>query len=1043
MRLLLAVCFVVTGAAALAYEILWSRHLQLLFGANAEAVGLVLAVFMSGLGIGGIAFGRLADRARSPLRLYAGLEALIGLFAVFTAPLLAAVAAAYPRLAAELGGGPVAVAATKALLATLVLFPPALLMGGTLPALTRALALARGHAPRVVARLYALNLAGAVLGASVTGFVLVERVGLAGSMRLAAGADLAVALTAWLVAGRFTGKPGLGEDAAVESVTPASALGRLPRVAFLAGLFVSGATFMLYEVVFTRLFGVTFGVSSYSFALVLSLCLLGLGLGGFRAAALVRRGPPGLDAFGRCQILTSLLALLAVAAVPLVPWALVSMRQISDVGFTATLAVKAGLAALLLLPLAAAAGAGMPLLLAFATDRPGGVGASVGRATLVNTAGTLAGSLLTGFVLLTAAGSETTLRLGAGASLAAGLLAIAGAGVRLAGATRVGAILAGLLLVAVPRWPDWVFLRSDTLPRLAPADTRLELAQRRTSANRERLFFEEGRNATLAVLQSWRTRSFVSNGHPEASDALDMATQVGIAIVPLLAHPAPRDVFVVGFASGVTAGVAARAPGVERVEVADLEAAAFRAGAFFAHVNGGVLTNPNVRLVADDARSHLAALSPRRFDVIISEPSNLWRAGVSNLFTEEFYVSARRVLKPGGVFAQWVQLYGLRWDTLRVVFATIARVFPDVEVWWVDGADIVLLASETPVVARRERVESALAGVFRPESARILRFDEPSDFFSRLLLDRAGLEAAVGGASRLNTDDRPSIEFDAPRDLFEPDEDNASRLLEMKIGRGLLAAPVAGRALTDGEAWAGIAGLYEAGGRPGLARAALERAREEAPSPSRDLRIARYALLESDLPGAGIALARARAGGARRDEAAEAEGRLRAAEGRVADALEVLKNARPDGSVGLLRLELLVVEHRVEDALDQAERLLAAARMGGEIGALEVSRIVEEIAEMATTGANAARARALVAGKPPSSAGFPRIPRLLALAALDVAGGRPEEALLECEQAEALSALDLGLLKTKAAALRALGRAKEAARVESEAARLAAALPPR
>ena len=719
------------------------------------------------------------------------------------------------------------------------------------------------------------------------------------------------------------------------------------------------------------------------------------------------------------------------------------MRQISGVGFGATLAVKAGLAALLLLPLSAAAGAGMPLLLAFATGRPGGVGASVGRSVLVNTAGTLAGSLLTGFVLLTAAGSETTLRLGAAASLAAGLLAVASAGVRFRGATRLGAVLAGLLLVAVPHWPDWVFLRSDTMPHLAPAATRLEFAQRLTAANRERLFFEEGRNATLAVLQTERTRSFVSNGHPEASDTVDMGTQVGVAIVPLLVHPAPRDVFVVGFASGVTAGVAARAPGVERVEVADLEAAAFRAGALFGHVNGGVLLKPNVRLIADDARSQLGAFGPHRFDVILSEPSNLWRAGVSNLFTEEFYVSARRALKPGGVFGQWVQLYGLRWDTLRLVFATIARAFPEVQVWWVDGADIVLVASEAPIVARRERVESALAGVFRQESARFLRLDEPSGFFSRLLLDRAGLDAAVAGFPRLNTDDRPWVEFAAPRDLFEPDEENARRLLEMKIARGLLAAPVVGRAVTTGEAWAGISGLYELGGLPELARAALERARDEAPSPEHDLQIARLALLQRDFAGAGIALERARAGGADREQAAEVEGRLRTGEGRVDDALAALGNAPAGGSAGLLRFQLLVVALRVEDALDQAGALLRTARLGGEIGAEEVSGIVAQVAQIAATGTNAARARALVAGTPPPSAGFPRIPRLIALAALDVAGGRPRDALLECEEAEALSALDLDLLKTKAAALRALGWEKEAARIERERARWAGAPPSR
>ena len=189
-------------------------------------------------------------------------------------------------------------------------------------------------------------------------------------------------------------------------------------------------------------------------------------------------------------------------------------------------------------------------------------------------------------------------------------------------------------------WPDWVFLRSDTYPRTPPAATRLEFEQRRRVANVERLFFEEGRNATVAVLQGPRTRTLLSNGHPEASDVGDMGTQLGVAIVPLALHAAPRDVLVVGFASGVTADAAARAPGVERVDVAELETAMFRAAALFAHVNNGVLANTRVRLHPVDARSLIAA-GGGRWDVVLSEPSNLWRAGVSNLFTADFYASAR------------------------------------------------------------------------------------------------------------------------------------------------------------------------------------------------------------------------------------------------------------------------------------------------------------------------------------------------------------------------------------------------------------------
>ena len=901
MTVLLAGCFFVSGAAGLAYEVLWSRHLALLFGAHAEAVGLVLAVFMSGLGLGSRAFGGLADRVRSPLRLYAGLEAGIGLFALATGPLLTGATRAFPALAAALGGGSAATAVAKAVLSAAVLFPPAFLMGGTLPALARSLGGERSRAPRVVSLLYAVNLAGAVLGAGATGFWLVERAGLAATMRLAAAADLAVAAAAFAASRRLE----RSSPAASSPAAPAEPLAPLAGAALFAGLFVSGAVFMLDEVVFTRLLSLAFGVSSYSFTLVLVLCLLGLGIGGFAASAWTARGPVGLAAFGRVQLAAAALLGLAMAAVPLVSRALVVARQVPGVGFGPSLALKAALAAALLLPLAAVAGAGMPFLLAFVAGRPGGVGTSVGKASLVNTAGTLAGSLATGFILVTLLGSQGTLRLGALASLGAGLLALTAARSRPgAAATSVaGALALGILLV--PRWPDWVFLRSDTYPRTPPAATRLEFERRLRVSDRERLFFEEGRNATIAVLQGARTRTLLANGHPEASDEGDMGTQIGVAIVPLVLHPAPREVLVVGFASGVTADAAARAPLVERVDVAELETAMFRAAASFAHVNHGVLANPKVHLHPVDARSLIAA-GGGRWDVILSEPSNLWRAGVSNLFTADFYASARGALKPGGVFAQWLQLYGLRWETLRAVLATLARSFPHAEVWWVDGGDIVLLGSEAPLVGSREKAEAILAGTYGNDLRNHLATPEPSAFWARYLLGRADLDALVAGA-RINTDDRPVVEFDAPRDLFQPREDNAGRLLEEKIGRGLFAPPVDGPAPTRAEAWAGLAGMYAVAGRPALARAAALRAFEETSAPSLALSAARFALEDGALADAETDLARARAAGADAANAAAVEGRLRRQQGRVEEALAAFALADADGAPGLERLSLLSI----------------------------------------------------------------------------------------------------------------------------------------
>jgi predicted membrane-bound spermidine synthase len=1046
MTALLGACFLVSGAAGLAYEVLWSRHLSLLFGSNAEAVGLVLAVFLGGLGLGSRAFGALADRVASPLRLYAALEAGVGLFALGTGPLLAFAARGFPALASALGGGAVAAAGAKAALATLVLLPPAFLMGGTLPALARAVS-GRGSTPRLVSLLYAVNLAGAVLGAAATGFWLVERAGLAATMRLAAAADLAVAFVVLLAAPRAA--RGAGEapgrvDAPGPPVAPAPEAGEAPgalsRVALFTGLFVSGAVFMLDEVVFTRLLSLAFGVSSYSFTLVLVVCLLGLGIGGFVASARAARRRASLESFGRVQLPSAALLVAAMAAVPLVPRALVLARQVPGLGFGPTLALKAALAGVLLLPVASVAGMGLPLLLAFVADRPAGVGASVGRASLVNTAGTLAGSLLTGFVLVSAVGSQATLRLGALATLAAGLLALSAARGRPgAGATAAAGALAALVLL-VPRWPDWIFLRADTTPRAEPAATRLEFEVRLKVANRERLFFEEGRNATVAVLRGFRSQTLLANGHPEASDLGDMGTQIGVAVVPLVLHPAPREVLVVGLASGVTADAAARAPGVERVDVAELETAMFRAAARFVHVNHDVLSNPKVRLHPVDARSLIAA-GDRKWDVVLSEPSNLWRAGVSNLFTAEFYAAARGALKPGGVFAQWLQLYGLRWETLRTVLATVARSFPHTQVWFVDGADVVLLGSEDPLLPARGRVEETLAKVYGDDLRRYLAMPEPRDFWARYLLGSEALNAVVADVRRVNSDDRPIVEFEAPRDLYQLGEDNVGRLLEEKVSRGLFAPPVAGEAPTEAAGWSGLSGMYGLAARSGLARAAALRAFDETGEPDLALRAARFALEDGAARDAEGDLVRARRAGADRARLAELEGRIAAREGRVDDALAAFARGDLDGPSGLERLTLLALYGGEDEALAQADRLLAA-RAHGRLGPGDAARVAEDARRSARSPQGAAWALASLDRWIGADASVPRIPVLKARAGLLVVARRPAEALRACDEAEALSALDVDLPAVRAEALHALGRHAEAERAEKERARRAGETPP-
>src|SRR5262245_9735204 len=275
-RLLLAVCFFVSGGAGLVYEVLWSRHLQVLFGSTTESVAAVLAVFMTGLGLGGHLLGRVADRTRSPMRLYGVLEIGVGLFAVVTPALLGLARVVWSAIAPHVEPTGASGMAVKLLLAALVLVPPATLMGGTLPALVRATAESGDTARAQVGLLYALNTLGAVLGTLGTGFVLVEVLGLSSSMRVTAVVNIGIGALVVARARRHGSMPRMAEtgDAASHRARPLAALRALAATTngryALCGLFLSGALTMLCEVVFTRVLGLVFGVSSYAFTMVLA-----------------------------------------------------------------------------------------------------------------------------------------------------------------------------------------------------------------------------------------------------------------------------------------------------------------------------------------------------------------------------------------------------------------------------------------------------------------------------------------------------------------------------------------------------------------------------------------------------------------------------------------------------------------------------------------------------------------------------------------------------------------------------------------------------
>jgi spermidine synthase len=771
MRTLLLWVFFLSGAASLVYEIAWVRRLSLVFGSSTLAASTALAALMGGLALGAYAVGRYADsHADRALRVYGSLEIGIALFALATPAVFQAVASVYLPLAPKLEGSPQAFFAVQFLLAGAVLLVPAAMMGGTLPLLARAVTASADDLPRRIGVLYAVNTLGAALGTAAANYYLLPLSGLLASERAAAAASGAAGLAALAIGRQLL--PRTPEEPAA-APAPAETAGAPSPEAFspasrtlLAGAALSGFAAMACEVAWSRALALVLGSSVYSFGLTVLVFLIGLAIGGAAFERLAQRGAAPVAVFAAAEAAAAAAIAVAVLLVPRLPALFLRGFPAARASFSMLQAWDFALACLVVLPSAVLFGAALPAAVAATTPPRERIGLGVGRVVSANTLGTVAGAWAAGFLLIPRVGLKTTLAVAAAACAAAGLAAFRHLPGRMA--RRPLAALAGVGFLAallLPRWPANVLTMGVSFYAASWASPEAFLAVART---REVLFYKDGIHTTLAVTRSGVSRYYTSNGKTDAStDPGDMANQIFLGQLPMLLHGNPQDVFVLGLGTGVSAAAVARHPAVRSIEIADIEPAARDAAALFADENRNVLADPRVRLVVADGRNRLLA-APAGYDVIISDPSDVWVAGVGNLLTQEFYELARKRLKRGGLMVQWLHSYSLPPDELRLITATFRFVFRYASLWRPNHGDIVLIGSADPVVWDWPRLAERFQktpGVSNDLQA--LGIWHPLALFAAFVCDGEELGTFVRGVTRTHRDDRPVIEYFSPRATYE------------------------------------------------------------------------------------------------------------------------------------------------------------------------------------------------------------------------------------------------------------------------------------
>ena len=930
-RALVFACFFLSGVTGLAYQAIWFRDLQSLFGVTSHAVAVVVAAFMGGLAAGSWVFGGIADRSPRPLRLYALLELGVAALALLVRPLLSVVEHVYIALHPALAGtGPLLVLVRLGL-ALLALLGPTLLMGGTLPAL--AVLLRRAPAEpgaesvhRDLGRLYGINTLGAVAGTALVGFVLLGHFGLFRTTLLAAAGNAVLGLLCLRVGNALRVAPS-GSATSGPSRERLAADPALVRFA-VAAFAISGALSLAYEVTWTRVLAQIIGSSTYAFSLILTAFLLGIALGSMAVGRWRGRDAHGFLGFAAAQLAiggTAAAVVPVLVRLPELQWQAFAHVQ----SMNAVFAVQFGLCLLVVLLPTVAMGATFPLVAGFVAQGGADVGRVIGRLYAGNTLGGIAGSLAAGFVLLPRIGTQHTLVAAfagnallalVGIALAArrGLLPQRGWGARVSRGLAVAG--AGLIVwgLVAPRWDPYVLDAGLAIGGPQGAQAEPGLRVRDVARGSDILYYREGLNANISVRKDESQYYLKTNGKTDGTTRGDMPTQFMLGLLPALVHAAPRHGLVIGLGTGASAAAAARIPALTRLDVVEIEpAVAVAARQYFGEVNRGLFTDPRVHLVLDDARAFLRT-TRERYDIIVSEPSNPWIAGVGNLFSVDHYERCAGRMAPGGILAQWLQIYAMEPELVRMVLASMHAVFPEMQVWSFRHGDLIVLASRTPLPAFDAGTNAArLAewGVL-PDAARILRVDSATGILGGFVLSSRQVTALVQGAA-LNTEDRPRLEFQAPRSLYLATRDANTALLRAAQG-GRPEWPLAGP--LDAAAWCDVGRGQLAAGRAQDAWVTLQAATAGGADAAfdREFLRARVRLAANDAVNAAAEFERLLA--ANYAPAAAEAARLRFMQGRT-DGLDLLARACDPAQL------------RREDDTDLALQLIEAALERGQTGA--------------------------------------------------------------------------------------------------------------
>jgi spermidine synthase len=798
--LLVLFCFFFSGIAGLIYQILWLRMIDKVIGSAPFAVATVLSVFMGGLALGSWLAGRYIDRIssrRNLLSLYGKVELAIGIYGLFL-PLFIYMAK------------PVYVLAYNALFAhfwlyrifafsgcSLLLLVPTTLMGVTLPVLCRFYVEDLGHIGARTGRLYGINTIGGAAGAVLCGFFLIARFGVWGSLVTAVGLNVLIGILC--IAMAKGDRPLISEplDKFKDTIKPkGTKIQKEPghmefvpvddKLIITLALWIfgiSGFCSMAYEVFWTRLLGLIIGPTTYSFSLVVSTFIVGLAIGNIIFGRLADRVKETFRLLVITQACAACLALLVSQFLGNSQFFFSKLIYTFQGEFNEKILVQSVVMFFVLVGPTIFLGATFPLVNRIYARSLPEIGKTVGTAYAMNTVGAILGSFIAGFIFLPLLGKENGLRVVAGLQILTSLLAIIylilkeGKKVRATVTGLITVSLSLLLLINFPSWNHNILSRGwyhqfKSFEKYFNTTSWVEAIWEGTSkfarhvANIDVVFYGDGIGGFTTVVKWFSTTgranyTLLNSGKGDASSHSDRLTQALSAHIPLLFHPNPEKVMVIGLASGMTAGEVLHYP-VKQLDVLEINDQVIKAAEFFNPWNNNCLTNPKTRIIVQDGRNHLELIK-ERYDVIISEPSNPWMAGLANLFTMDYFKTVKGRLSEDGIFIQWFYSYEMDWSTFSMVGRTFAEVFPDGLLMKTLSSDFLLVGFSGK---KNMNLKVADKNMVYAGKSKNITIRDPRVIFNLIVSEDL---KGFFGPGLFHTDNFPRLEFAAPKNLDRMD----------------------------------------------------------------------------------------------------------------------------------------------------------------------------------------------------------------------------------------------------------------------------------